>query len=65
MAANVGEFSYTRFGEFKAATHIANCGDQRHCGNRTDPLDLADTLAHLIGTIEAFDPLIVGSGPIN
>ena len=31
------------------------------CGNRSDPLDLDDALAHFIGTEEAFDPLIVAS----
>src|SRR6056297_2026019 len=43
------------------AGFIANCGDERRCGDRTDPFNLADTLAHLIGTVEAFDPLIVAS----
>jgi hypothetical protein len=26
---------------------VANCGDQRRCGNRSASLDLADALAHV------------------
>lgn len=40
---------------------IANRSDQGRGGNRPDPLDLANALAHFIGTEEAFDPLIVAS----